>query len=74
MDVLGTVKGILAENLEIAPEAVTAESTFDSLGIDSLDLVELIVQLEDACDIEFGDPEGLKTVGDLVAYVEGLKH
>ena len=51
---------------------MTAESTFDSLGIDSLDMVELICDLEEACEVDFGEPEGLNTVGDLVAYVDSL--
>jgi len=72
MDVMETVKSILAENLNIAPESVDSDSTFESLGIDSLDLVELIVRLEQECDIDFGEPEGLATVGDLVSYVESL--
>ena len=73
MDSMETIKGILAENLDIAPEKVNDASTFDSLGIDSLDLVALICELEEKCAIDFGDPEGLETIGDLIAYVEGLQ-
>jgi len=72
MDVMETIKGILAENLDIAPEQVNEDSTFESLGIDSLDLVALICELEEKCDIDFGDPEGLETIGDLIVYVNGL--
>ena len=73
MDIMETIKGILAENLDIAPEGISDASTFDSLGIDSLDLVALICDLEEKCSIDFGDPEGLETIGDLIAYVEGLQ-
>jgi len=73
VDILEIVKSILSENLSIEPEEVNSDSTFDSLSIDSLDLVELICALEDHCAIEFGDPEGLETVGDLVTYVEELQ-
>ena len=69
---LAPVKELLEENLDIDPETVTVEATFESLGIDSLDMVELISELEERCDIEFGDPEGLETVGDLVTYVDSL--
>lgn len=72
MATIDTIANILKENLDIDPAAVTTESTFDSLGIDSLDLVELICALEEACDVDFGDPEGLNTVGDLVAYIDSL--
>ena len=42
MDVLESVKRILSDNLDIDPADVTAESTFESLEIDSLDMVELL--------------------------------
>lgn len=61
---------ILGENLDVAAEDVSEDSTFDSLGLDSLDMVELISELEDRLDIDFGEPEGLTTMGDLVAYIE----
>ena len=72
MDIMNTITTLLHDNLDIDPEQVTEDSTFDSLGIDSLDMVELICDLEDECGVEFGEPEGLETVGDLVNYIEGL--
>lgn len=72
MATLDTVKEILQENLDIDPENVNEESTFESLSIDSLDMVELICEIEERCDVEFGEPEGLATVGQLVEYVDGL--
>lgn len=72
MATLDTIKAILQDKLDIDPETVTEESTFDSLAIDSLDMVELICELEDTCEIDFGEPEGLNTVGELVAYVDAL--
>lgn len=73
MDSLETIKEVLSDNLDIDPEEVTEDSTFDSLGVDSLDMVELICDLEEKCDIEFGEPEDLDTVGDLVEYIDNLK-
>ena len=72
MATIDTIKDILQQNLDIDPETVSEESTFDSLGIDSLDMVELICELEDRMDVEFGEPEGLQTVADIVAYVDSL--
>lgn len=72
MATIDTVKEVLEENLDIDPETVNDESTFDSLGIDSLDMVELICDLEEKCDVDFGEPEGLETVGDLVEYIGSL--
>lgn len=73
MGTLEIITKLLNDNLDIEPEKVTENATFDSLGIDSLDMVELICDLEDECDVKFGEPEGLETVGDLVEYIEGLK-
>ena len=67
MATIDTITNILQENLDIDPSTVTAESTFDSL-----DMVELICDLEEACEVDFGEPEGLNTVGDLVAYIDSL--
>ena len=72
MATLDTVKEILQENLDINPENVNEESTFESLSIDSLDMVELICEIEEKCDVEFGEPEGLETVGQLVSYIDSL--
>ena len=72
MATIDTVRGILQRNLDIDPAVVTEESTFESLGIDSLDMVELICDLEDELDIDFGEPEGLTTTADLVAYIDSL--
>ena len=73
MDTLEAIREILKENLDIDPSKVTLESTFESLNIDSLDLVELVCDLEDKLDIDIGDPDNLKNVGDVVAYIDSLR-
>ncbi len=72
MATLDTIKEILQENLDIAPETVDEDSTFESLGVDSLDMVELICELEERLDVDFGEPEDLETMSDLVEYVDSL--
>ena len=72
MATIDTIAGVLESNLDIDPATVTPEATFESLGIDSLDMVELICDLEEACEVDFGEPEGLVTVGDLVGYIDSL--
>ena len=62
MATIDTIRSLLESNLDIAPETVTEESTFESLEIDSLDMVELICELEDELGIDFGEPEGLETM------------
>lgn len=72
MATIDTIKEVLQENLDIDPETVSEDSTLESLGIDSLDMVELICELEERCDIEFGEPEGIDTIGAMVAYIDSL--
>lgn len=72
MNTLETIKAILKDKQDIDPSSVNENSTFEDLKIDSLDLVELVCELEDRLQIDFGDPEGLKTIGDVVSYVESL--
>lgn len=64
---------LLVENLDVEEGLITEEATFESLGVDSLDMVELICELEEKCEIDFGEPEGLETIGDLIAYVASLQ-
>ena len=73
MATIDVIKETLNDNLDIDESKVTEDATLESLGIDSLDMVELTCDLEERCDIEFGEPEGLETIGDLVNYIDGLK-
>lgn len=71
--VLEKVKMILAEQLEVEEDTITAETDIqDDLGADSLDVVDLIMSLEDEFEIEVPDEdiESLRTVGALVSYIE----
>ena len=67
------VKGILAEQLDIDEDSITADSSIvEDLGADSLGIVDLVMSLEDEFDTEIPDEaiEGIKTVGDIVHYIE----
>ena len=67
------VKCILAEQLDIDEDLITADSSIvEDLGADSLDIVDLVMSLEDEFDTEIPDEaiEGIKTVGDIVHYIE----
>lgn len=72
MATIDSLKEILNENLDIEPEKVVESATFDELDIDSLDMAELICDIEERLDVEFGEPEGLETVGSLVEYIDSL--
>ena len=69
---LEKVKEIVAEGLDVNAADLTEETTFESLGADSLDLV---MTFEDEFGVEI-DTEAigdLKTIGSVVTYIEGLK-
>lgn len=51
-------------------EVITEDTTFESLGIDSLDTVEMVMQLEEELGIEIELEEKMATVGELAKYVE----
>lgn len=72
MNTLSAIKEVLKDKQGIEPDQITENSTFEDLKIDSLDLVELVCELEDRLDIDFGDPDNLKTVGDVVKYIDSL--
>lgn len=73
MATIDTIRKILGDNLSIEPEQIEEDATLDSIDIDSLDLVELICDIEDAEGIDFGEPEGLETIGDIVEHIDSLK-
>lgn len=73
MATIDTIKKLLEENLDVDPSTVTEDSTLESLDLDSLDMVELISDLEEEEGIDFGEPEGITTVGDIVKHVDSLK-
>lgn len=64
------VKQIIIEQLGCNPDRVVPEATLESLGADSLDLVELTMMLDEDLDIEISDAdaEKLNTVGDVILY------
>jgi len=67
------IQEIIVDQLGVDESAVTMETSFkDDLGADSLDLVELIMALEEAFDMEFPDDEAEKivTVKDAVDYIK----
>ncbi|MCI8441439.1 MAG: acyl carrier protein [Provencibacterium sp.] len=75
MDIFEKVKEVLVDQLDVDEELVTSEaSVTDDLGADSLDLVDLVMELENEFDVEIPDEDiqSIKTVGDIVAYIEKL--
>lgn len=70
MAVFEKVQEIIVEERGKETDEVKLETTFDELDADSLDVFQVISEIEDEFDIQIETEEGLNTVGDLVAYVE----
>ncbi len=73
MDTFEKVKEVIIDKLGIEEEKITREAHFvDDLGADSLDTVELIMQLEEEFGIEIPDEdaENITTVGAAVDFIE----
>ena len=60
----------LSKQLDIPVESITEDTTFESLGIDSLDIVEMVVDLEDELGIELELNDKITTIGELADFVE----
>lgn len=64
------IKKVIAEQLDVAEEEITLETTFEELGADSLDLFQVVIELEEAFNIQLEEAEDIKFVKDAVKYVE----
>ena len=72
-DIQNRVKAIIVDKLGVDESEVKPEATFtNDLGADSLDTVELIMELEKEFNITIPDDqaEKIQTVGDAISYVE----
>lgn len=61
---------ILVDYNECEASDITMETTFNDLGLDSLDTVELVMNFEEEFDTTLEIEEGLQTVGDVVALID----
>lgn len=71
-DLGARVRSLVADQLGVdIAEVIPGANILDDLGADSLDVVELVMSLEDAFDIEVPDEvvEGMRTIGDIERYV-----
>ncbi len=74
--VFDEVKAIIVKELNVNPDKITLDASLaDDLGADSLDAVEVIMELEDKYSITIDDEsaKSIKTVKDLVDYIEAHK-
>lgn len=64
------IRDVICEQLEVAAEEVTLDTTFEDLGADSLDLFQVVIEIEEKYGIQLEDAEKIKSVRDAVEYVE----
>lgn len=60
-----------AKQLDLDPSEITPDATFESLGVDSLDIVEMIMDLENELGVELEiEDENITTFGEMAAFIE----
>lgn len=72
-EIFEKIKEIIVNQLGVSEDSVKEEATFvDDLAADSLDIVELVMNIEEAFDMEIpdADAEKIVTVGDVVKYIK----
>ncbi|AZI17949.1 acyl carrier protein [Limosilactobacillus fermentum] len=70
-EVFGTVKNVVVEELDVDEDQVTLDAKIkDDLEADSLDVFEIMNELEDKFDIQLDVEEGIETIGDVVDFVK----
>ncbi|MBD5807259.1 acyl carrier protein [Lactobacillus sp. 0.1XD8-4] len=70
-EIFDTVKNITIDELDVDKDKVTMDTNIkDDLDADSLDVFEIMNELEDKFDIELDADEGIQTIGDVVNFVK----
>ena len=74
MTTLETLQNILIDEFEVTREQLVPEAELAALGVDSLDLLELMFKIEDRYKLSIRDdvPTDLSTIADVVVYIDGL--
>lgn len=73
MTVFNKVAEILADHTDVAVAEISMETNFEKLGLDSLDMVDLVMQMEEEFDVKIAINQPLAQVSDLVKLIEGLQ-
>lgn len=74
-DIADRVKRIVVDHLGVSADSVTDITTYDELGADSLDTVELLMAYEEEFKLEITDEQAInvKTIGDAIQLITKLK-
>ncbi|CAB1255034.1 acyl carrier protein [Clostridium sp. HV4-5-A1G] len=68
--IIQRIEKIIADQLELGEENIDVKTSFEDLGIDSLELFQIIIEVEEEFQVEIEDVEDIKTIGDLVEIVK----
>ena len=63
---LKKLQDIISNYLDIDPKSITEESSFKDMEVDSLDMVEIVMEIEDAFGITIDETAEIQTVGDII--------
>ena len=71
-----TLKNIIAEVLQVDPDEISMDTTFDDLGGDSLDLYQIILEVQDKLSVEVDEEKvaEIKTVGEAVELIQDAEY
>jgi len=74
MSTLDTLKDILSEEFDLQPDRITPDAELATLGVDSLDLLELMFKIEDRYHLAIREdiPTTLTTINDVVVFIDDL--
>jgi acyl carrier protein len=67
---LQAIQEIISEYLDIDASTITETTAFKDMEIDSIDMMDIIMNIEDKFDIKIDDTQGLDTVGDLIKLIQ----
>lgn len=67
------IRDIISEQLGVDRESITMNTSFNQLGMDSLELFEVIIEIEEEFEVQIEDEESIKTVGEAVNFVREYK-
>lgn len=67
---LKKIQDIISKYLDIDADSITEESSFKDMRVDSLDMAEIVIEIEDTFDVVIGETEEIQTVGDIIKLIQ----
>jgi len=64
------IRSIIADKMDIAEDKITMDASLQDLEIDSLDMVDIIMEIENELGVSLEDLKDVQTVGEVVSFVQ----